>query len=217
MHSKFKVAVLASGRGTNLKSLLANQKNYQISAVLSDKSDAYALSIAEEAGVPFIISFPRSKFADKSEQKNAIYSELEQLEPDLICLAGFMQIIQADFAKSHFGKIINIHPSLLPKFTGLDTHKRAIAAKEKIHGCSVHYVDAGLDTGPLIAQASCAVLETDTQESLSARVLNLEHEIYPWVVNSMSTKEIYLSEQMKTVFSDRLIQQAIDRKFILPS
>ncbi len=213
MNSKLKVAVLASGRGSNLQALLKNQSAYQIEAVITDKPEAYALEIAKNAGVPVIRTFPRSSYDSKAQQKQAIYQELEKLNPDLICLAGFMQILEPEFVNRNLGKIINIHPSLLPKFTGLDTHKRALEAKEKTHGCSVHFVDAGLDSGPLIAQAECEVCEGE--QALAERVLALEHRLYPWVVNGIANSEIKLTENDKISFSERLIKDAELNQFKL--
>ena len=190
MQQRFKIAVLISGRGSNLDALLKNQGIYEVIAVISDNPEAPGLQIAKDAGVAMVRSFARANYANKLAQKQAIYDCIRTLNPDCICLSGFMQIIESAFVEEFFGKLINIHPSLLPKFSGLDTHKRAIAAGEKIHGCSVHFVDNGIDTGPVIAQATCSVEPNETEESLSAKVLEQEHKIYSWVVQKLATKEI---------------------------
>jgi len=189
MQSGFRVAVLISGRGSNLKALLDNAQHYNIIAVLSDNPDAPGLTFAHERRIPC-----HAFKGAKAIVKEAIFNKCRELDPDLIALAGFMQIIPPAFVDIFYGKIVNIHPSLLPAFPGLDTHRRAIEAGAKQHGCSVHFVDKGVDTGPLIAQASLEILPKDNKESLAARVLALEHCLYPWVVSALARREIRLEK-----------------------
>ena len=188
---KFSILVFISGRGSNLKSILENADNYQVSGILSNNKDALGISYGKENNIPTYV-FDKSDYSSLKDQKKAILEKVKELNPDLIALAGFMQIIQPEFIEEFYGKLVNIHPSLLPKFQGLDTHKRALEAKETHHGCSVHYVDTGIDTGPLIAQAKVDIIENDTEDSLSSRVLDFEHKIYPWALNMLASKQISL-------------------------
>ncbi len=185
-HQKMKsIAVLISGRGSNLLNLLENAKNYKIIAVYSNRADALGLEHAKKFQIPYFVFAKDLNFTSK-EQKIKLFEHIENLNPDLIALAGFMSIVPATFTQKFARRIINIHPALLPKFPGLDTHQRAIDANETEHGCTVHYVDEGIDTGEIIAQASCQVLPNDTEAILASRVLKLEHEIYPKVLNKIS-------------------------------
>lgn len=214
MKSDFKVIVLISGRGSNLKALLAEAKNYKITNVISNKAKAPGLNYARNEEVPTEV-FPVADYPSVREQKRAIYQKIEELNPDLIALAGYMQILETEFVDQFYGRIVNIHPSLLPELAGLDTHKRALEQNLKRHGCSVHFVDKGVDTGPLIAQATCPVLPEDGEESLAARVLTHEHMLYPWVINNLATKDIVFNSR-KINFSDKALGEAQSKKFILP-
>lgn len=186
-----KVIVFISGRGSNLLSLIKNAKYYQISHIISNKALAPGLQYGKEFNIA-ISTFDRKDFNSLKEQKKALYSFAGQLNPDYIALAGFMSIVPEDFVREWYGKIINIHPSLLPKYPGLDTHQRVLDAKERRHGCTVHFLDTGIDTGPVIAQSTCEVLPEDTEETLSAKVLKLEHKLYPWALNNISSENIKL-------------------------
>ncbi len=179
------VAVLISGRGSNLLNLLECARNYKIIAVYSNKAEALGLQYAERFQIPYFI-FAKNTEYSALEQKTKLFEHLANLNPDLIALAGFMSIVPTDFIQKFPSRIINIHPALLPKFPGLNTHQRAIDAKEKEHGCTVHYVDEGIDTGEIIAQASCPLLPEDTEDALASRVLKLEHQLYPEVLNNLS-------------------------------
>lgn len=192
MKKDFRVVVLISGRGSNLKSLLERAENYSIVGVVSNKPEAPGLEYARSAAIP-ALALSRKDYGSLADFKQALFEKVASLSPDLVCLAGFMLIVDAPQVERFSGKIINIHPSLLPKFPGLDTHERAIAAKEKEHGCSVHVVSAEVDAGPLIAQAKCEVFPSDTPESLASRVLGFEHRLYPWVVNQVAVGNIALS------------------------
>ena len=211
---KKRVTALISGRGSNLSALLSMmpQSNYQIVSVISDQ-DAAGLHLAKNLQIP-TQSLLRKDYLSRDLQREAIFSAVRDTEPDYIVLAGFMMIIPKKFTDEFSGKLLNIHPSLLPKFPGLDSHQRAIAAGEKVHGCSVHFVDDGMDTGPLIAQAQCPVLPDDSVESLSARVLKLEHRLYPWVLECLATDQIRLNEKQAS-FTELAINQAQAAAFSL--
>lgn len=180
--AKKRVAVLISGRGSNMLALAqaAETPDYpaEIVAVVADKADAGGLVLAAERGIE-AVAVPRKDFADKTAHEAAILAELHRIRPDIICLAGYMRLLSAAFVRNYHGRMINIHPSLLPLFPGVDTHCRALEAGMRIHGCSVHFVTEGMDEGPLIAQAAIPVLPDDTIETLSARVLSAEHRLYP--------------------------------------
>lgn len=177
-----KVVVFISGGGSNMLSLAkaAAEPDFpaEIVAVISDKAEAGGLARAAALGIP-TLTFVRKDFASKRAHEAAILAELARLQPDVICLAGYMRLLSADFIQRHVGRILNIHPSLLPLFPGLHTHQRAIDAGMKIAGCTVHFVTEGMDDGPIIAQAAVPILAGDTPETLAARVLTVEHKIYP--------------------------------------
>lgn len=179
---KKKVAVFISGSGSNMLSLAkaAAEPEFpaEIVAVISDKAEAGGLARAAAIGIP-TFAFVRKDFASKEAHEAAILAELDRLQPDVICLAGYMRLLSAAFIQRHEGRILNIHPSLLPLFPGLHTHQRAIDAGMKIAGCTVHFVTEGMDDGPIIAQAAVPILAGDTPETLASRVLTVEHRIYP--------------------------------------
>lgn len=209
--SDFKILVLISGKGSNLISLHEHADRYNISAVISNNPTAEGLLYAKKHKIP-VYPFSRSDFSSMSTFKDAIYQKVLQLKPDLVVLAGFMQIIQPQFVEAFYGRMINIHPALLPKFPGLDTHTRAIAAKEPTHGCTVHFVNTGIDSGPIIAQAECALSVEDTPESAAAKVLKEEHRVYPWVVKNIATGDISLVED-KVLYSPDLRRDAALKGF----
>lgn len=182
MSAKKRTAVLISGSGSNLQALLnaARAPDYpaEISLVISNKTDAYGLERAKKAGVKTEL-LPHANFTTRETYDAALHALLESNDIEVVCLAGFMRILTPSFVKKWRGRMLNIHPSLLPKFTGLHTHKRALEAGEKEHGCTVHFVTDELDAGPVILQARVPILSNDTQETLAARVLEQEHRIYP--------------------------------------
>ena len=190
-----RIAVLASGRGSNLGALLdasrAPGAGYSIVGVFSDKPDAGALDIAREAGIPAIALAP-AKGGDRSAYDDAFFAKVRQVQPDLIVCAGYMRIISAE-ALAHLPMpMINIHPSLLPKYPGLHTHARALDAGDAQHGSSVHVVTADLDAGPLLAQARVPVLADDTPDSLATRVLVHEHRLLPACVRAIADGRLSL-------------------------
>ncbi|MBS0555845.1 MAG: phosphoribosylglycinamide formyltransferase [Proteobacteria bacterium] len=176
----FDVVVLASGRGSNFAALLGAQQRgelpIRIHALLSDKFAAPALDIARAAGIAAIAVTPRD-FPDRAAFDRALFAQAALLQPDLIVLAGYMRMIDAAVVQAWAGKIINIHPSLLPKYPGLRTHQRALDAGDAVHGASVHFVTAQLDGGPVFAQARMPILAGDTADTLAARLLPLEHRL----------------------------------------
>ena len=178
-----KLAVLCSGRGTDLQSIIdaiqRRELDAEISIVLTDKPNVMALERAEKAGIKNLC-VDRKKFADRADFETELLKNLEGV--DLVVLAGFMRILSADFVKRYEGRLMNIHPSLLPAFPGAHAHRDALNYGVKVSGCTVHFVDEGTDSGPIILQAAVEVHEDDTEETLSARILEREHIIYPQAI-----------------------------------
>lgn len=183
--SNLSVAALISGGGTNLQALIDAAGDGSLPAnivlVLSNNSDAGGLQRARDADIPTAI-VSHNDYADRESFDDAVREALDRFDPDLIVLAGFMRILSETFVRHYEGRILNIHPSLLPDYTGLNTHQRVIDAGESWHGCTVHFVTAALDTGAPIIQGRVPVLAEDTAEVLAARVLEVEHRIYPIAV-----------------------------------
>lgn len=194
-----RIGVLISGNGSNLQALLDSQAagtlQGEVVFVLSNKSDAYGLKRAQKQGIETLV-IKNSDYAQREEFDAKLLQELDKRQLDLIALAGFMRILSADFVAHFAGRLINIHPSLLPLYKGLDTHKRALADKAEFHGCSLHFVTAELDSGALIARAILKVAKEDTEASLQQRVHQLEHFLYPKVVSwIMSERLVYKNNQ----------------------
>lgn len=196
--SKLKVAVLISGRGSNLQALIAACQTpdfpAEIAVVVSNNPEAGGLARAAEAGITAMICDHTYFKGDKEGFEDALASIIEQSGAGLVCLAGFMRILSPRFLNRFRDKVINIHPSLLPAYKGLDTHARVLAAGEKTHGCSVHVVTAGMDEGAVIAQKSVPVKAGDTEETLAARVLEQEHTLYPEVVADIAAGRIVIRQ-----------------------
>ena len=189
MTKRVPTAILISGRGSNMKALIAaaSQPDYaaDIRLVLSDKPEAAGLATAHESGLTaHAIDF--RNFSGRPAFEAALNSRLRAAGVELICLAGFMRVLSAEFVGRWAGRILNIHPSLLPDLRGLHTHERALAEGRAEHGCTVHYVSAELDAGPIIAQARVPVLPGDDVDNLAARVLVEEHRIYPLALNAVA-------------------------------
>ncbi|KQV43360.1 MULTISPECIES: phosphoribosylglycinamide formyltransferase [unclassified Rhizobium] len=188
-----RVVVFISGGGSNMLALAKATETAdfpaEIVAVISDKADAGGLAKAEALGIR-TMSFVRKDFASKDAHEAAILDALDALSPDIICLAGYMRLLSGNFISRHEGKIINIHPSLLPLFPGLDTHRRAIEAGHERAGCTVHFVTEGMDEGPVILQAEVPVLAGDTPEMLAARVLTVEHRTYPQALRLLAEGQV---------------------------
>ena len=212
-----RAAILISGRGSNMERLIAARGGYEILGVGSDSSAAGGLQIARAAGVStFAVdrTGPTGAKITIEQQKDALWGWIESLSPDLVLLAGYMQIVPARWIARFKRRILNIHPSLLPAFPGLDTHRRAIEARAAQHGATVHIVDEGIDTGAVIAQAALSVGEAETDGSLSARVLELEHRLYPWVVEMVASGGIALSPEVSFTTDARNIAKQLG--FSLP-
>jgi phosphoribosylglycinamide formyltransferase-1 len=173
---------LISGGGSNLQAFIDAVQNrsldLHLAVVLSNKPDAFGLQRARDAGIP-IECVQNGDFDDRGSFDAAVAGILDRYQPDLVILAGFMRILSAAFVQRYAGRIINIHPSLLPKYPGLQTHQRAIEAADRWHGATVHFVTEELDSGPLIIQGRVPVSERDSADTLAARVLKIEHRIYP--------------------------------------
>lgn len=184
-HAKQPIVILISGRGSNMRALIERSHDadagYTVSKVLSDKSGAAGLQAARGLGVE-AQALPAAKSADRATYDRALAAEIEQSSPSLIVLAGFMRILSAQFVSRFAGRILNIHPSLLPKHPGLHTHRRVLEAHDPQHGATVHFVTEELDGGPPIIQARVAVTADDDEASLAARVQAEEHRIYPLAV-----------------------------------
>jgi phosphoribosylglycinamide formyltransferase-1 len=179
---RLKLGILISGRGSNMQALLAVCRRGEIAAdirlVLANRSDAAGLVAAQTAGVPTRI-VAHGDYPDRTAFDRALDAALRAAGVDFICLAGFMRLLTAEFIAAWRDRMINIHPSLLPAFPGIDTHARALAAGVKLTGCTVHYVRFETDTGPIVAQAAVPVLPGDDEARLAARVLAAEHRLYP--------------------------------------
>jgi phosphoribosylglycinamide formyltransferase-1 len=179
---KTRLVILISGRGSNLQAILDGARNGElpvdIRAVISNRAGAYGLERARQAGVE-ALTLDHMTFSNRDEFEAALRETIDGYGADLVILAGFMRVLSADFVEHYQGRILNIHPSLLPKFRGLKTHERALEAGEREHGASVHFVTPELDSGPVIIQARVPVFPGDDPETLAARVLEQEHRIYP--------------------------------------
>ena len=188
-----KVVVFISGNGSNMVALAEACQSpgfpAEIVCVISDKPAAGGLAKAQGFGIPTLV-FERKNYASKAEHETAILAALGELAPDIICLAGYMRLISGDFIAPYEGRIINIHPSLLPLFPGLHTHQRAIDSGMKITGCTVHFVTEGMDEGPIIGQAAVPVVAGDTADSLAARVLTVEHKLYPLALRLLAEGKV---------------------------
>jgi len=175
------IVILISGRGSNMEALLAARLPARVAAVISNNPQARGLGIARDRGIAVAVVDHRA-FADRAAFDGALAAAIDRHRPDLVALAGFMRILTPSFTERYSGRIMNIHPSLLPAFPGLHTHRRALAAGVRIHGCTAHFVTTGLDSGPVIVQAAVPVQPGDTEEQLAARVLAQEHRIYPQAI-----------------------------------
>lgn len=179
------IGVLISGRGSNLQAIMdASEKGEipaKVAVVISDNPDAYGLERAKKHSIPTAVFEPK-RFSDKNTYELEIVKTLKHYNVDLVCLAGYMRIVGKVLLEHYYGKMMNIHPSLLPSFPGLHAQRQALEHGVKVSGATVHFVDEGCDTGPIIIQVAVPVLENDTEETLSARILEQEHQIYPQAI-----------------------------------
>jgi len=197
----FKLAVLVSGRGSNLQAIIDSidreELDAHLSIVISNTKDAMALKRAEKHGIKTIFIDP-STYLNSKEYDKALVLKLKEFSIDLICLAGYMRILGEEVIQTFEKKIINIHPSLLPAFPGLDAQKQAINHGVKFSGCTVHFVDSGVDSGPIILQTVVPVYDNDDEKSLSKRILEQEHYLYPKAIKMIQEKKISLNGRTVT-------------------
>ncbi|MBT3514886.1 MAG: phosphoribosylglycinamide formyltransferase [Nitrospina sp.] len=197
----FKLAVLVSGRGSNLQAIIdsIDQKELHahISIVISNKIDAMALERAKKHDIKTIFIDPAS-YLDKNAYDKALVEKLKFFSVDLICLAGYMRILGEEVIQTFKEKIINIHPSLLPAFPGLNAQKQAIEYGVKFSGCTVHFVDSGVDSGPIISQTVVPIYDDDDEKSLSERILNEEHNLYPKAIRMIKEKQLKINNRTVT-------------------
>ncbi len=199
-----KIVILISGRGSNMQALLEAKLPCQVAAVISNRADATGLEIAKAHNVPTAVVSHRD-YADRESFDVALTKVIDSFQPDLVVLAGFMRILTNGFVEHFTGRLINIHPSLLPAYAGINTHERALQDGVKIHGCTVHFVTANLDNGPIIIQAAVPVLVSDTPATLEARVLHEEHRVFQQAVRWLCSGQRWLDAQGR-IASNRLEQ-----------
>jgi phosphoribosylglycinamide formyltransferase-1 len=199
------IVVLISGNGSNLQALIdaSRASNFKIRAVISNKADAFGLQRAERENIP-TLTISHRHYATREDFDLQLIEAIEDFEPDLIVLAGFMRILSPRFVHHYAGRILNIHPSLLPDYTGVDTHQRVLDAGEKEHGVSVHFVTGELDGGPVIAQEKVTIYAGDTAAELAARVAAKEHIVYPKVVSWFAAGRLRLQANNAYLDNDKL-------------
>ena len=184
-----RIVVLLSGRGSNFRAIAdaierGEVPATRVAAVFSDHPSAPGLSEAKRRGIP-AHAVPRPAEMSRREHEGAVRALLDPLEPDLICLAGYLRVLSPEFVSAYRGRILNIHPSLLPKFPGLDAQRQALEAGERLSGCTVHFVDEGVDSGPIVVQRTVPILPGDDVETLAARILDEEHRAYPEAIRKV--------------------------------
>lgn len=212
MIERKRTAILISGRGSNMARLIdaVAERDFpaEIVAVISDRPDVQGLAIARARSVPTHV-VERKDFASKEAHDAAIDAVLAAVHADIVCLAGYMRLLTTPFVERWRGRMINIHPALLPAFKGLDTHRRALEAGLRVHGCTVHFVTPAMDDGPIIAQAAVPVLTGDDEAALAARVLRAEHQLYPLALKLVAEGKVAMAGT-KAVFSatSRLVENA---------
>ena len=205
-----RITVLVSGRGSNLRALIDAERRGQlggtIASVLCNRANAPALGIAAEHGIATQVIEHRT-FATRDAFEAALAAAIDASEPDLIVLAGFMRVLGAAFVARYAGRMLNIHPSLLPSYPGLDTHKRALAEGVRIHGCTVHFVTADVDHGPIVMQGAVAVRDGDDEAKLAARVLEVEHQVLPAAVRAFCEHRLVITGRRVRV-NDEMVPAA---------
>ncbi|MCP5220975.1 MAG: phosphoribosylglycinamide formyltransferase [Zoogloeaceae bacterium] len=197
------IVILISGRGSNMEAIVrAAIPGARIAAVISNRPNAGGLAFAAAHGIATAV-VDHTTYTDRAAFDAALAGAIDSHTPDLVVLAGFMRVLTADFVRHYEGRLINIHPSLLPSFTGLHTHRRALAAGVRVHGTTVHFVTAELDCGPIIIQAVVPVMAGDTEETLTARVLAQEHRIFPQAVCWIVEERVRIEGNMARVAGAR--------------
>lgn len=209
---KIKLGILVSGRGSNLQAIIDNIENGTLSAeiavVISDQADAYALERGRKHNIPAVHVNPAGYKGKRDEYDALLVKELREKNVDLVCLAGFMRIISPTLIKAFPNRIINIHPALLPAFPGLHVQKKALEHGVKFSGCTVHFVDEGMDTGPIIIQAAVPVLDTDTEDTLSQRILKQEHKIYSRAIQLFAEGKLKVEGRIVSVSGQDKLSEA---------
>jgi phosphoribosylglycinamide formyltransferase-1 len=200
-----RVVALISGRGSNLKALLDADLPVMFTAVISNRPEAAGLEYARQRGIP-TIALDHAAYASREVFDQVLAARIDEAGADLVVLAGYMRILTKPFVERYQGRLINVHPSLLPAFPGLNTHELALREGVKIHGCTVHFVTPKLDHGPIIIQAAVPVLAGDTPASLGERVLTQEHRIYPQAVRWIAENRLTVSNGVVNVRGDHLSQ-----------
>ncbi len=207
-----RVVVLISGSGTNLQAIIdacrAGRIDARVAAVISNRADAFGLERAARADIPARV-VDSTGHASRVSYDAELADRIEAFQPDLVVLAGFMRILGPAFVRRYWGKMLNIHPSLLPKYRGLDTYRRVLEAGDSHHGTSVHYVTEELDGGPVVAQARVAVRPDDDEAALSARVQAAEHKLYPTVIGWIASGRLRLRDDAPWLDDDRLTRPVI--------
>ncbi len=193
------IVILISGRGSNMQAIVEAKLPIRIAAVISNRTDAQGLVYAAERGIATAI-VDHTLFPSREAFDAQLALKIEQHQPDFVVLAGFMRVLTPGFVNQYHGRMINIHPSLLPAFTGLHTHERALQASVRLHGCSVHFVTPELDHGPIIIQAAVPVLPTDDAAVLAARVLRQEHVVYPRALRWLVEGKVSLGADQRVKF-----------------
>lgn len=204
---KLSIVVLISGNGSNLQAIIDAIQHglaVEIRAVISNQSRAFGLERAKQAHIPTHI-IEHNQFPDRAAFETALSAQINVYTPQLIVLAGFMRRLTPEFAQQYAGRMINIHPSLLPKYPGLNTHRRVLKAKDTTHGVTIHYVTADVDAGPIICQSQLTVHPDDTEESLQQRIHALEHQLYPQVLSWFAAGRLQLTQNGKVLLDQRLI------------
>lgn len=205
-----RIVVLISGSGTNLQALIdackLNDYPGEIVAVVSNKADAYGLERAKLANIPQL-AIEHKNFSSRELYDQALVESIDVYQPDLVVLAGFMRILTPEFVQHYQGKLLNIHPSLLPKYQGLNTHQRALDAGDKEHGVSVHFVTEELDGGPVILQAKVPIFDGDDADDLASRVHEQEHRIYPLVVKWFCQKRLIMDND-KVILDNQVLSDS---------
>ncbi|WP_455207966.1 phosphoribosylglycinamide formyltransferase [Kaarinaea lacus] len=209
-NKKMPIVALISGNGSNLQAIIdAIQHGLpaEIRAVISNRKDAYGLTRAKKAGIPTEV-LPVNDHTSREDYDYALQGMIDKYQPQLVVLAGFMRILSDDFVNHYSGKLINVHPSLLPKYRGLNTHQRAIEGNETLHGATVHFVTPELDGGPPIVQVKVPVLANDTAATLANRVLQQEHYIYPMAIRWFAESRLELRNN-KVFLDNQLLSQPV--------
>ncbi|MEJ2403790.1 MAG: phosphoribosylglycinamide formyltransferase [Candidatus Thiodiazotropha sp.] len=206
------LVVLISGSGSNLQAIIDASEidalPVRITAVISNRPGVKGLLRAEQAGIETRVIDHR-EYPDRISYDQALMEEIDAHDPGLVILAGFMRILTNEFVRHYSGRMLNIHPSLLPKYTGLDTHRRAIEAGDRLHGASIHFVTEKLDGGPLIAQAQVPIEPDDDEQRLAARVLESEHRLYPLAIRWFAEKRLMMNEDGDVILDGQRLEQPV--------